>query len=83
MEGLVIDPFNSDHWLYGTGGTVQGGFDLTKWDTTGNITLESLARGIEETAVQGVISPPVGAHLVSALGDLGGPCVFYCGKGHN
>jgi xyloglucan-specific exo-beta-1,4-glucanase len=76
MEGLSIDPFNSDHWLYGTGATIQGGFDLTRWDTVGNITLESLAVGIEETAVQDLISPPVGAHLLSAVGDIGGELDF-------
>jgi xyloglucan-specific exo-beta-1,4-glucanase len=72
MEGLSIDPFNSDHWLYGTGATIQGGFDLTNWDSAGNITLQSLAVGIEEMAVLGLISPPTGAHLLSAVGDDGG-----------
>jgi xyloglucan-specific exo-beta-1,4-glucanase len=72
MEGLSIDPFNSDHWVYGTGGGVQGGFDLNKWDTVHNVTLELLSIGIEETAVQGLIAPPVGAPLISAVGDSGG-----------
>ncbi|KAI0043817.1 carbohydrate-binding module family 1 protein [Auriscalpium vulgare] len=72
MEGMSIDPFDSDHWLYGTGATIQGGHDLTKWDSTGNITLKSLADGIEETAVLGLISPPTGPSLISAVGDIGG-----------
>lgn len=72
IEALAIDPFDSDHWLYGTGETVYGGHDLRKWDTTHNVTLKSLADGIEEDAVQGLISPPVGAHLLSAVGDNGG-----------
>ncbi|TFY77051.1 hypothetical protein EWM64_g6961, partial [Hericium alpestre] len=72
MEGLSIDPFDSDHWLYGTGATILGGHDLTAWDTTGNITLKSLADGIEETSVQGLISPPTGPSLISAVGDDGG-----------
>ncbi|TFY66171.1 hypothetical protein EVG20_g4923 [Dentipellis fragilis] len=72
MEGLSIDPFDSDHWLYGTGATILGGHDLTDWDTTGNITLKSLADGIEETSVQSLISPPTGPNLISAVGDDGG-----------
>ncbi|KAJ6627205.1 hypothetical protein B0H10DRAFT_2161291 [Mycena sp. CBHHK59/15] len=72
MEALVIDPFDSNHWLYGTGATMYGGHDLLKWDTTHNVTLQSLADGIEETAVQGLISPPTGPTLLSALGDIQG-----------
>lgn len=30
-DSLVIDPFDSNHWLYGTGLTVYGGRDLTSW----------------------------------------------------
>jgi xyloglucan-specific exo-beta-1,4-glucanase len=72
MEGLSIDPFNSDHWLYGTGGGVQGGYDLTKWDTVHNMTLEVLTVGIEETVINDLIVPPGGAPLISAVDDSGG-----------
>ncbi|KAF9457081.1 Oligoxyloglucan reducing end-specific cellobiohydrolase [Collybia nuda] len=72
MEALVIDPFDSNHWLYGTGATVYGGRDLLKWDTAHNVTLKSIADGIEETAIQGLISPPSGPSLLSAVGDIGG-----------
>ncbi|KAK7064455.1 carbohydrate-binding module family 1 protein [Favolaschia claudopus] len=72
MEALVIDPFDSNHWLYGTGETIYGGHDLKKWDTTHNVSISSLADGIEETSVQGLISPPTGANLISALGDIQG-----------
>lgn len=74
MEALAIDPFDSDHWLYGTGATIYGGRDLTKWDTTWNVTIASLADGVEECAVQGLISPPAGPELLSAVGDNGGVC---------
>ncbi|EIN14753.1 hypothetical protein PUNSTDRAFT_48495 [Punctularia strigosozonata HHB-11173 SS5] len=69
IEGLSIDPFDSNHWLYGTGETIYGGHDLLKWDTAHNITLKSLADGIEEESVQGLISPPVGPNLLSVVGD--------------
>lgn len=72
MEGISIDPFDSNHWLYGTGATIYGGHDLLKWDTAHNVTLESLADGIEETSVQNLISPPTGPPLLSALGDIEG-----------
>ena len=72
MEGLSIDPFDSNHWLYGTGETIYGGHDLLKWDTTHNVTLKSLADGIEEESVQALISPPTGPSLISAVGDDGG-----------
>ncbi|KAF8649812.1 hypothetical protein AX16_005577 [Volvariella volvacea WC 439] len=76
MESLEIDPHDSNHWLYGTGATIYGGRDLLKWDTTRNVTLASLADGIEETAILGLISPPTGPSLLSAVGDL-------CGFVHN
>ncbi|KAH9944442.1 uncharacterized protein BXZ73DRAFT_87336 [Epithele typhae] len=72
MESLVIDPFDSNHWLYGTGLTIYGGHDLLKWDTVRNVTLKSLADGVEETSVQGLISPPSGPPLISAIGDIDG-----------
>ncbi|EPS38772.1 hypothetical protein H072_7465 [Dactylellina haptotyla CBS 200.50] len=73
MESMVIDPFNSDHWLYGTGATVYGGRDLTKWDTVGNITIKALADGIEETAILDLLSPPSQhVKLVSSVGDING-----------
>ncbi|KAG8832611.1 hypothetical protein FRC17_001013, partial [Serendipita sp. 399] len=72
IEALVIDPHDSNHWLYGTGATVAGGHDLLNWDTIHNVTIKSLVVGIEETAVLGLISPPSGSHLLSVVGDIGG-----------
>lgn len=72
MEALAIDPFDSNHWLYGTGATLYGGHDLLKWDTAQNVTIKSLADGMEETAVQALLSPPVGPPLISGLLDLEG-----------
>ncbi|KZV75593.1 carbohydrate-binding module family 1 protein [Peniophora sp. CONT] len=72
MEGLSIDPFDSNHWLYGTGETILGGHDLLNWDSTHNVTLKSLADGIEEESVQALVSPPTGPILLSAVGDDAG-----------
>lgn len=72
IESLVIDPFDSDHWLYATGLTVFGGHDLTEWDTTHNITIQVLADGIEEFAVLGLASAPGGSELLAAVGDDSG-----------
>ncbi|KAG8888156.1 hypothetical protein FRB98_008265 [Tulasnella sp. 332] len=72
IEGLEIDPFDSNHFLYGTGLTLYGSTNLLLWDTVHNITLSNMSNGVEETAVLDLISPPVGAHLLSAVGDIGG-----------
>ncbi|KAI0129718.1 family 74 glycoside hydrolase [Xylariales sp. AK1849] len=72
IEALEIDPFDSDHWLYGTGLTIYGGHDLTNWDSIHNVTIESLADGIEETAVQDLTSAPGGSELLAAIYDVDG-----------
>ncbi len=58
--------------LYGTGATIYGGHDLLNWDTVHNVTLKSLANGIEETAALGLLVVPGGPPLLSAVGDIGG-----------
>lgn len=70
-ESLEIDPFDSNHLLYGTGATIYGTHNLTAWDASG-VRISVQARGLEETAVLDLISPPVGAHLLSAVLDVGG-----------
>ncbi|MGD1043423.1 MAG: xyloglucanase [Sedimentisphaerales bacterium] len=69
---IKIDPFNSNKMRYVTGATIYGSDNLTAWDTGGIVSLSVKAQGQEQTAVQDVISPPAGAHLLSAVGDLGG-----------
>jgi len=73
VESLEIDPFDSNHMLYGTGATMYGANNLTAWDNGGLVNISVAAVGIEETAVQDLISPPSGtAHLISAVSDNGG-----------
>ena len=69
---LEIDPFNSNRMMYGTGATLYGCDDLTAWDTGGQIHIRVMAQGIEETSVLDLISPPSGASLLSAIGDVNG-----------
>ena len=71
-EALEIDPFDSDRMMYGTGATIYGTENLTDWDTGGQFTIKPMVQGLEETAVNDLISPPSGAPLLSALGDIGG-----------
>lgn len=72
MEGVNIDPFNSDRMMYGTGATLYATNNLTAWDSGGTVAIKSTALGIEEEAVNGLISPPTNAHLYSVVGDVGG-----------
>ena len=73
VESIEIDPFDSNHMLYGTGATMYGTDNLTAWDSGGIVDIGVAAVGIEETSVQDLISPPAGtAHLISAVADVGG-----------
>ncbi|GGW36054.1 cellulose binding domain-containing protein [Streptomyces griseoloalbus] len=71
-EALEIDPFDPDRMMYGTGATIYGSENLTNWDTGSKFTITPMVRGLEETAVNDLASPPSGAPLLSALGDIGG-----------
>ncbi len=79
----VIDPFNSDHVMYGDGQTIWQTMDATAVDgqatsttkvTAGNATQWTVgAPGVEEAVVNGLISPSSGpANLLSVMYDLGG-----------
>ncbi|GHG87017.1 cellulose binding domain-containing protein [Streptomyces lanatus] len=71
-EALEIDPFDSNRMMYGTGATIYGTEDLTNWDSGSRFTIRPMVQGLEETAVNDLASPPSGAPLLSALGDVGG-----------
>ncbi|WP_405516299.1 WD40/YVTN/BNR-like repeat-containing protein [Streptomyces canus] len=64
IQALAVDPYDSKHIAYGTGATLYGTRDLKHWAPQ--------IRGLEETSVRLLISPPTGeAHLLSGLGDVG------------
>ncbi len=73
VTGLAIDPFNSDHLVFGTGATIEQSTNLTANDTGGMVNLTVGALGVEETVIEKLVSPPSGpANLLSVMGDLDG-----------
>ncbi|RSS98646.1 carbohydrate-binding protein [Streptomyces sp. WAC07149] len=72
MTALAIDPFDSGHVLYGTGSGVLRSKDADASDGGGSSHWSVGARGLEETALLDAIAPPGGAHVITAMGDLGG-----------
>lgn len=72
IGSLEIDPFHPGHALYGTGATIWASDDADVIDHDQMSHWTVGAQGLEETAVLELISPPTGAHLLSAIGDLGG-----------
>ncbi len=69
---IEIDPFNSDHAMFTTG---YGGWEtinLTAMDAGQPTKWTVMSTGIEETVALDLLSPPHGAHLISAIGDYGG-----------
>ena len=71
IGAMAVDPWNHNHMLYGTGQTLYVTNQLGNVDRGSTTPWQVNAWGIEETAVLGLISPPSGAHLLSALGDIG------------
>jgi hypothetical protein len=72
MGDFEIDPFNSSRALYVTGQGIWWTDDLTAADS-GQATHWSFRDdGLEETVALDLVSPPSGAELLSAVGDLGG-----------
>ncbi|MFE7272620.1 WD40/YVTN/BNR-like repeat-containing protein [Streptomyces sp. NPDC057623] len=64
IQAVAVDPYDSRHVVYGTGATLYGTRDLQHWAPQ--------IRGLEETSVRQLLSPPVGtAHLISGNGDIG------------
>ena len=72
MGDVEIDPFDSSRALYVTGQGVWESLDVTASDRGLQTHWSFSASGLEETVVLDLISPRVGAHLVSGVGDIGG-----------
>jgi photosystem II stability/assembly factor-like uncharacterized protein len=69
---IEIDPANSDHAIFTTGYGGHETFNLTDMDRDKPTVWHCMATGIEETVALELLSPPKGAHLISAVGDYGG-----------
>ncbi|MBT2469282.1 1,4-beta-glucanase [Streptomyces sp. ISL-66] len=64
IQAVGLDPFDSEHIVYGTGATLYGTRDLKRWAPQ--------VRGLEEASVVAIVSPPTGeAHLISGSRDIG------------
>ncbi len=72
LGDLDLDPFDSDKAWFVTGYGVFGSRNITAADAGNGVSWAFLNQGLEETVPLQLISPPAGAPLVSALGDIDG-----------
>jgi photosystem II stability/assembly factor-like uncharacterized protein len=72
MGDIDIDPFNPGRVMYVTGQGIWGTEDATAADSDNPTHWTFLDRGLEETVVSGLVSPPSGPPLLSVVGDLCG-----------
>jgi photosystem II stability/assembly factor-like uncharacterized protein len=69
---VEIDPFDSGHAMFTTGYGGYETFNLTDVDAGKTTRWRVMSTGIEETVALELLSPPKGAHLLTAIGDYGG-----------
>lgn len=69
---IEIDPSNPGHALFTTGYGGYETFNLDDIDKGKPTKWEIMGTGIEETVALELLSPPKGAHLISAIGDYTG-----------
>ena len=69
---VEIDPANSDHAIFTTGYGGYETFNLSAIDSGKPGKWSVMTTGIEETVALDLLSPPEGAHLLTAIGDYGG-----------
>jgi photosystem II stability/assembly factor-like uncharacterized protein len=69
---IEIDPANPDHAMFTTGYGGYETFDLGDADAGKPTKWSVMSTGIEESVALDLLSPPQGAHLITAIGDYGG-----------
>lgn len=72
MGDIDIDPFNPAHVMYVTGQGIWASDDANAADSDKPTHWVFLDRGLEETVIKALVSPPAGPPLLSAMGDLCG-----------
>ncbi len=72
MGDVEIDPFNSSRALYITGQGIWSSNDVNVPDNGPPSHWSFADSGLEETVALDLISPPVGAPLLSGVGDIAG-----------
>ncbi|MEJ5258864.1 MAG: xyloglucanase [Anaerohalosphaeraceae bacterium] len=72
MFDVEIDPTNPNHALFTTGYGGYETFNLTDADAGRPVHWSVMSRGIEQTVTLDLLSPPVGAPLITAIGDYAG-----------
>lgn len=77
IGAIAVDPFNSNHVVYGTGATLYGTYNMGSIANGGTVDFSaSASKGIEETSVTSLLVPNGSSDckLISAERDLGGFC---------
>jgi photosystem II stability/assembly factor-like uncharacterized protein len=72
MGDIAIDPFNPARAMYVTGQGIWGSEDANGADSDKPTHWKFIDRGLEETVLHGLVSPPDGPPLLSVMGDLCG-----------
>ena len=72
ISDVEINPANSNEVIFVTGYGIYMTENITRADTGQKATWTFPDKGLEETVVLGLASPPSGPHLLSALADLDG-----------
>jgi xyloglucan-specific exo-beta-1,4-glucanase len=72
MGDIEIDPFNPNRVLYVTGQGIWWSEDTPAADVAVPTHWSFHNEGLEETVALGLVSPPSGARLLSAVGDIAG-----------
>ena len=74
LSDLEIDPFNRDRLVFNTGYGLWASTNLSSAEPADGrpVNWAFFNNGLEETVPLALISPPVGAHLISGVGDIDG-----------